>query len=111
MNIFEKSKNILFAGIGGGFDIFGALPFFHNLKNTHKIIFSNYNASCENFFEKPETYPDKELANILSSYPFYVLPKCGVKSQLLMYERIIENHEIDTIVAIDSQITTCPLWK
>lgn len=110
-NIFgSESKNILFAGIGGGFDVFSAIPLWINLRNTtnRKFVFSNYNPLADKFSDDPKVYPEKQLHQILKAnefdVPVYTLPKVGVKTYIGMYEEIIKKHNIDTIVAMDGGV-------
>lgn len=104
MKLLENSNRILFAGIGGGFDIFGALPLYYKIRDK-KVIFSNYNASCKEFCYIPQSYPEKDLDELLLSViPFYMIPKNGVQSQLKHYKQIIEDNNIDTIVAVDGGV-------
>jgi hypothetical protein len=101
MNIPIKieNKNILFAGIGGGFDIFGAIPLLSSLKNNNHV-FSNYNGEADKFTDMPNCYPE----NLLELKPLYVLPKMGVKAYLDMYKSIVAKHNIDVIIAVDGGV-------
>ena len=108
-DVFQNSKNILFAGIGGGFDIFGAIPLWVSLRNSEKkFAFSNYNPSYVKFTEAPDIYPESQLNEFFKNnkfiIPFYVLPKIGVKPYVEMYNKIIKDNNIDTVVAIDGGV-------
>lgn len=106
---FRDSKRILFAGIGGGFDIFTALPLWVRLRRKRSnFVLSNYNGLAKEFTSTPETYPEKELSQILKSnefnVPVYVIPKLGVKLQAKYYQQIVEDNEIDTVIAVDGGV-------
>lgn len=65
-DIFSDSKNILFAGIGGGFDLFGAIPLWVNLRRKpRKFAFSNYNGVSKEFTDNPDIYPELQLNELL----------------------------------------------
>lgn len=104
MNIpdcLSDSKSILFAGVGGGFDVFTSLPIKYCLKDK-VFVFSNYNGHAKKFTDNPECYPEQEFASIVGTT--YVLPKAGVKSLVPMYQEIVNKYEIDTIVAVDGGV-------
>lgn len=110
MNIpdcFSNAKRILFAGVGGGFDIFTALPLWVKLEGK-EFVFSNYNGHVKKLTTPPESYPEERLNALLLKnkfeIPFYVLPKVGVKSYLTMYKEIVKTHNIDTVVAVDGGV-------
>jgi len=113
-NCFEDSTNILFAGVGGGFDIFGAIPIAVTLRENPKynFVFSNYNGNATKFTCTESIYPESKLIEVIDNQfapgepriPIYSLPKVGVKAYEKMYAEIIKNHNIDTIVAIDGGV-------
>ena len=106
-NIFDNSNNILFAGIGGGFDIFGAIPLWVELRKRNKnFVFSNYNGKAQKFNDEiyPESYLKKILLENKVDIPVYILPKTGVNAYIEIYKYIIDTHHCDTIVAIDGGI-------
>jgi hypothetical protein len=107
-----QSKNTLFLGIGGGFDIYGAIPLFAQNRNTNtKFFFANINASIKADLTYPgheHPCPEGWLSAWLerSGYNTYVraLPRLGVKSLRQYLEGIVENHQIDTIVCVDGGV-------
>lgn len=109
MNIpdcFSNAKRILFAGIGGGFDIFTAIPLWVQLEDK-EFVFSNYNGYIRKLTKPPDSYPEKRLYEILQKnyeIPFYVLPKVGVKHYEAMYAEIVKENNIDTIIAVDGGV-------
>jgi len=110
MNIpdcFSKARRILFAGVGGGFDIFTAIPLWVQLEDK-EFVFSNYNGYVRKLTKPPDSYPEKRLYDILQKneyeIPFYVLPKVGVKSYEAMYAEIVKENDIDTIIAVDGGV-------
>jgi len=103
----DLGEKILFAGLGSGFDIFGAIPLWVKLREDEKkFIFTNCNLAAKKFNE--DVYPESSLKQILIAnemdVPVYTLPKTGVKSQREMFETIVEEHQPDTIIAVDGGV-------
>jgi len=105
--ILEDKKNILFCGIGGGFDIFVSLPFFYPYTLSSNIcpysfevpkkhfVFTNvsHNYHPEELF-KNNTYEVVDFTSIS-------IPSAGVKPNIQIYKDIISKYNIDCIVMFD----------
>ena len=52
------NRNILLAGAGGGWDIFGGLPLLHEWRGTYKIVLANFSARVEGFDVRLATAAD-----------------------------------------------------
>lgn len=105
-DMFSDAERILFAGVGGGFDIYTALPLWIELykDKNREFVFSNYNGTAKKFTNEPDTYPENELDFTLEKHTVYVLPKVGVKNYIPMYQEIVDKHNIDTIIAVDGGV-------
>jgi hypothetical protein len=107
-----KSENTLFLGIGGGFDIYGAIPLFAQYRDTKTdFFFANINASVKDRLSyPPHEYPCPEgwLSAWLhrSGYDtsVYALPRLGVRVLRQHLSAIVKDHNIDTIVCVDGGV-------
>jgi hypothetical protein len=103
-----EGKNVLICSIGGGFDIFGALPILYSLVNKN-IVLSSYNL---NRFDEPlynvkdkvcgfPYFPENILLDTDSLPPLNISGKVGVVPLRRYYEKLISDNKIDHVVTID----------
>jgi hypothetical protein len=118
----EHCHNVLIAGIGGGYDVLGAIPLAIELhKRCIQVTISSLNTSGATDFEccgpDTETLPEKhvyewlELRNIepgnwFHGYdvPLYVIPKTGPVNMAKMYRKIQEDQKIDGVILVDGGV-------
>lgn len=106
--------SILFLGIGGGFDVYGAIPLFtHSSLKGKKVTFANVNLSSQPANGAFETVPggdtpEGRLAEWLAKEghqcKVYTLPKCGVKRMAAYLQVIKVENEIDFIMCVDGGV-------
>lgn len=125
-----NAKNILLAGCGGGYDIFGAVPFVRALdepgRGVHlaSLSFTYLNGlagavqnnACPNLYEVsgeaateraycPEAWLSKWLEQQSGRrVPIWCFDKTGVRPLLAAYEHLVARLQIDCIVLIDGGI-------
>lgn len=131
LNKIKDKQNILIAGIGGGFDIYGGLPLVYTLKamgkNVHLANYSFSNISDiimsgapevinqdlvgahgnigDDFPYYPEGYLAKWLKHIYKQdIPVWTLNKTGVKPVIFNYKLLVERFKIDFILLIDGGV-------
>ena len=126
--IFEelkKSKNILLAGAGGGFDVFSGIPIYYSLKDEgKKVTIANFSftwldettsekvypycykiqsgdtdLSGRNYF--PEKYLKRWFELQEEDVDIYGFERTGVNPLKDAYKYLIKDHEIDTVLLID----------
>jgi hypothetical protein len=100
------NRNILLAGAGGGWDIFGGLPLLHEWRETCKIVLANFSAVVEGFDVRPaiaSDHPEGKLADALGT-PIYVFGKAGVRTLKAGYDKLLKQHNIDTIILVDGGV-------
>lgn len=126
--LFEElkdSKSILIAGAGGGFDIYNGIPLYFNLKKQgKKVILANFSftwlvettseevfpfcykiknedkdLSSRNYF--PESYLKKWMHLQGETVEIYAFERTGVKPLTKVYQYLIKEHSIDTILLVD----------
>ena len=100
------NRNILLAGAGGGWDIFGGLPLLYEWRGTCKIVLANFSARVEGFDVRLATAaddPEGKLADALG-VPVYVFGKAGFRTLKAGYEKLLKEHDIDTIVLVDGGV-------
>ncbi len=122
----EHSEKILLSGAGGGFDVFGGIPLYFNIKNKKKEIgFASYsftdlddidaefiNENCAVIrystlaSREFEYFPEKILAEWLYKeeridVPVYAFKRVGPKPLRQAYEAVFEDFDYDTIILID----------
>jgi len=122
----EKSKNILLAGAGGGFDIFSGLPLYFGLEAAGKRI---HLANLSFSFLPPhqvtkedrlspsllkvtadtplltDYFPERFLSQWFREQgketPVYCFERTGVKPLLASYKALVEHLGVDTIILVD----------
>lgn len=122
----EKSKDILLAGAGGGFDIFSGLPLYFALEASGKQVhLANLSFS---FLPPAQTtkearlspsllkvtadtplftdyFPEKFLSQWFreqgKEIPIFCFERTGVKPLLASYNALVEHLTLDTIILID----------
>lgn len=120
-----KSKRILLAGAGGGFDIFAGLPIYFALKRLGKeVTLANFSftdlrltnstlaapncywvQSGDRLRDGGDYFPERILCQWLAlqgeSTGVYAFPRTGVRPLRDAYKYIAKTHGIDTVVLID----------
>jgi hypothetical protein len=118
----ENSKNVLVAGCGGGFDVFGGVPLAqHLLARGKSVVFANFSFTNlwlsggerisptmwrvdQNASEIPY-FPEKWLAEWLAARgqaaPVYAFAKSGVRPLSAAYRWIMDHHQIDLVLLVD----------
>ena len=99
-------RNILLAGAGGGWDIFGGLPLAFEWQGTNNVVFANFSALVEGFDVRPAIatdHPEGKLADALG-VPVYVFGKAGFRTLRAGYEKLLKEHDIDTIILVDGGV-------
>jgi hypothetical protein len=118
----ERSKRILIAGCGGGFDVFAGVPIVqHLILAGKKVALANCSFTnlllCGGDRVTPVTwrvdkqsnelpyFPERWLVEWLlargQSMPVYAFAKCGARPLIDGYRLIIERHEIDFVLLVD----------
>jgi hypothetical protein len=118
----EKSKNVLIAGCGGGFDVFAGVPLAqHLLVKGRTVVLANFSFTnlwlCGSERITPTMwrvdqksselpyFPEKWLAEWLSARgqnaPIYAFAKSGVRPLSAAYSWIMDHHQIDLVLLVD----------
>ena len=121
-------KTIVFAGCGGGYDIFGCLPMYYNVKNDHDVIITNlsftnykmmeefsqthpndvqcvykdcYRVNPGNYADDIDYFPEYLLANKLN-LPVYALCNYDTVQEMKeFYEVILSGTDVDIFYMVD----------
>lgn len=105
MNLHDRT--ILLAGAGGGWDVFGALPLAYELeKHNNRVVLANYSSTAAGFDMRPalpDDHPEGKLAAALGK-PVFVFGKEGAGMLRAGYQRLIQDHDIDTIMLVDGGV-------
>lgn len=100
------NRNILLAGAGGGWDIFGGLPLAYEWNGANRLVFANFSARVEGFDVRealPTDQPEGKLAEALNT-PVYVFGRAGFRTLKAGYEKLLKQHAIDTIILVDGGV-------
>lgn len=118
----ENSKRILLCGMGGGYDIYSGIPLFFTLKKLGKeVILANLSFSflvgcggkeifknvwlINEHCKELDYFPEKFLFEWLKQkgeFPAIIaFSKTGVIPLKVIYQNIIEQYNIDTIILVD----------
>jgi hypothetical protein len=128
----EKSRNILIAGAGGGFDVFSGLPLYFTLRHMGKTVhLANYSFSefeIVRAISQPEVLIDGLLLGahgpIQINLPYYpegylsrwfqdvrgenitvwMLGRTGVAPLIQAYTRLVKHLNIDAILLVDGGV-------
>lgn len=127
----RDKQNILIAGIGGGFDIYGGIPLMTTLqsmgKNVHlsNYSFTDFNAIIgaaapevinrdligahgnigDDFFYYPEGYLSKWMKLVYKKdIPVWTFNKTGVKPLEFNYRYLVDRFKIDFIILVDGGV-------
>jgi len=121
----EESNNVLLTGMGGGFDIYAAIPLYFSLiKQGKKVTIANYSFTrlndtssqsvfpcCykimpgDNVYSAPRYFPEKylklwfHLQGILVD--IYAFERIAVQPLKDAYQFLVDKHEIDTVILVD----------
>ena len=132
INIAKQKKNILIAGIGGGFDVYGGIPLYYTLKQhgVENIHFSNFSfASFDKILQASEPeiinsdligatanihadldyYPEGYLSQWFKlvtklDIPIWTFKKTGVRPLRANYQYLIDRFKIDLIILVDGGV-------
>lgn len=106
-----NERKIMFAGVGGGYDIFGALPLVHSLDRVSNGFVLVNNSPSKSFSYRRTTeddFPECVLninADHLENRPsFYTVGRHGVQTLKEAYAEIVEKEGIEVIIAIDGGV-------
>jgi len=129
LDVIDKKENILLAGIGGDFDVLGAMPLYYTLKaRNKKVHLSNFGStdfksvaeSSSPIVINPDLiaatatiknpiahFPEGYLSEwfkimFQEDIPIWMFKKVGVIPLRLNYEHLIKELGIDMIILIDS---------
>jgi hypothetical protein len=119
----EKSRNVLLAGAGGGFDVFSGLPLYFWLRNNGKTVHvANLSFTqlgfCDgerpsaalmrikadtsgptNYF--PEGHLSRWLTDRYGETPVWAIERTGVRPIAEAYDYLVRTLQPDTIVLVD----------
>ena len=124
--LLKNSKSVLVTGIGGGYDFMSGLPLAYSLLNggkevtlgnlsfshiafhknndhltDHCIIVTSDSTSQQNYFPE-KYYAEFHKEKFGSTLPIYAFARnAGPKPLHDAYQKIVETHKIDAIVAVD----------
>lgn len=111
-HILKTKQNILYLGVGGGYDILGAVPMVYLARKP--CVLANYNARlkslrCYPGEADPQTYVEDRIQRwvndrLMMACPSYALPKCGVKAMTQHLQSIVDKHGIEAIILIDGGV-------
>lgn len=130
VDTLRDKNNILIAGIGGGFDVYGGIPLYYTLQKLGKQIFlanysfTDFNTAIQcgasvinqnlllannNFEDTDVYYPEGHLSKFFKiglnqDVPIYMFAKTGTNPLTNSYEYIINQHNIDYIILIDGGV-------
>lgn len=101
-----SGDKILFVGIGGGYDIMGALPLAFTWNK--KSVYANYNRHLDKMQKSPEGQIEGCLSQWLGE-PVYALPRVGFRHMKHCLEEICSENDVNAIVAVDGGVDSIML--
>ncbi len=132
MEKLARSKRILIAGAGGGFDVFAGLPLYFTLRDAGKEVhLANYSFTAlplAQLIDKPDIlietllvgarghlkeavnyYPEGYLARWFrekrrETVPIWMMARQGVIPLRTCYETLVTNFKIDTVILVDGGV-------
>jgi hypothetical protein len=106
----DDAKNILLVGLGGGFDVFTGLPFVYHWPDKNFVL-TNYSGS-QSFVVRPsgfEDYPEGLISDIQNVSAKYTIGRHGPKLVKSAFDKILQEHNIDAILAVDGGVDSLAL--
>lgn len=94
--------NTMFVGVGGGYDIYGAIPLLESIPGNHILV--SYASDKDFHFRKAilDDFPSFALTDAYEHV--YVIGRHGVKLVTTALNEILKEHDIQTIVGIDGGV-------
>jgi hypothetical protein len=105
-----KNKNILICAIGGGFDIFGAIPIAWELSILNKVVLSsfNLNKNIQPIYDYKGGFPVPYFPEGILPQPFdhqlNIIGKTGCVPLLKYYQELCDRNRIEHIIMVDCGI-------
>lgn len=99
----DNGKRVLIAGGGGGFDVYAGIPIAWELEKQGKLVkFANYSSEQKGFDVRKSTEDD--YPEYMMCKDMYTLGREGVQIVKKGYEKIIDEHKIDTVILVDGGV-------
>lgn len=101
----DNANKILLIGPGGGFDVFGGLPFVFHWTDK-QFILTNHSPKSNFLFKSAEieNYPEGYIQNIPNVIGNYSIGRHGAISVKNAFKQIIEEHKPDCILTVDGGV-------
>lgn len=101
----DNAKRIMVVGIGGGFDVFTALPFVYHWTDK-QFVLVNSSDSDELLFQESthDDYPQGLISHKPNIVNNYTVGRHGAKALKSAYQAIIDINQIDCILAVDGGV-------
>jgi len=126
--ITTSRKTILLSGCGGGYDIYGGLPLYHELKEQYTIVISNLSHTNPDILKELESVSDEHVKQITKNcfrispgnyadtvdyFPEYLLANklnCSIYAMcqyetvndiINFYDKLFKIHDISDVYLID----------
>lgn len=99
-----NGKKIFIIGMGGGFDILGAMPFI----NEYDVVgLANLNTDCRGFSSKQSeelSYSPEYEVQKITGKTVHVIAKEGVRSVRKGYEKALTGFDVDVLILVDGGV-------
>lgn len=94
-------RRVLLAGIGGGYDIFAGLPLTRCF--DAEFVLSNYSID-KDILKAANAHPENKIVIKENIQAVYSIGRNGVNPVKKAYQKIIEDHQIDILIAMDGGV-------
>ena len=101
----DNANKILLIGLGGGFDVFGGLPFVFHWTDK-QFILTNHSPKSRQFLHQstPDDYPEGMIPDIPNVIQKYSIGRFGSKLVEKSIQNIIDEHNPDCIFTVDGGV-------
>ena len=102
----DTANKILIIGLGGGFDIFTGLPFVFKYPDKKFVLANSSSLDTRILCQKSTiaNYPEGSIEDINNVESIYTIGRLGTIALQKAYQQIIDEHQIDAILAVDGGV-------
>lgn len=106
----DTSDNIMVVGLGGGFDVFTALPLVYHWPDKNFVLINSGPSYAFHYQPStPDEYPEGTIRKRDNIKAKYTVGRHGYRLFKTAYEKIAEAHQVDCILAIDGGVDSLSL--
>lgn len=100
----DQAKRVMVVGLGGGFDVFGALPLVYGMDKEFILVNSSMSDSYHYIESTVKQYPEGLIPEHKKIIAKYTVGRYGAQALRRAYEAIMLRHDVDGVLGIDGGV-------